>query len=270
MSTTANQDTSGAVATVAVDPISKLFASTPHQAYSAEDVVRKTDPKTAKDPQKLQAAAAETAKQLAKRVTDGTLREVGPGLFKTRLFFDSERMIEHAFLGGMEGVHYAFQGPLFRLNIGVLSAFFVRDVKNSDWTVTVRDSTIGKDYCLILRPKDGSYLIGSAPADDKTKNYLQIPGRYIAARHVTVTLDGEKITVEDLNTLDGTRVDHLTEEGLSRYRELAGRFLKETAAGDQANRVKRGRFVLNQFIEHHQNFEATFFNAVTDSLLMAG
>jgi hypothetical protein len=270
METTANQGASGAVAAVAEDPISKLFISTPHQAFSAEDVVRKTDPKNAKDPAKLQAAATEIAKQLAKRVENGMLREVGPGIFKQRLYFDSEHMIEHAFLGGMEGIHYAFQGPLFRLNIGVLSAFFVRDVKNSNWTVTVRDSTIGKDYCLICRPTDGTYLIGSAPPDGKTKNYLQIPGRYIAGRHVTVTLEGEKISVEDHNTLDGTRVDHLTEDGLLRYRELAARYLKETAVNDHANRVKRGRFVLTQFIEHHVNFEATFFNAVTDSLLMPG
>ena len=34
--------------------------------------------------------------------------------------------------------------------------------------------------------------------------------------------------------------------------------------------VKRGRYVLEQFLHHHQNLETTFFGAVVDSVLMAG
>ena len=64
----ATGNTGAAIATVVDDPLLKTFKSHPHQAFSAQDVVKLTDPKTAKDPLKLQEAASELGRQLAKRV----------------------------------------------------------------------------------------------------------------------------------------------------------------------------------------------------------
>ena len=67
----ATGNTGAAIATVVDDPLLKTFKSHPHQAFSAQDVVKLTDPKTAKDPLKLQEAASELGRQLAKRVEQG-------------------------------------------------------------------------------------------------------------------------------------------------------------------------------------------------------
>ena len=204
--------------------------------------------------------------KLDKLIQGGQISEIDPGLYKLRLFFDPHQMIEHVFTGGMDNTLYSFQSPIFRLNIGVLSVFIIKDQKKADWIVTIRDATIGKDYCIPKRLTDGTYRIGSQSPGSDEKNFLEIRGRYIEKEHLTITISGEKIKVEDNKTLEGTRIDHLTPKGLDRYRELAKQFLKETKESDQENRAKRGRFVLDQFVQHHENIETGFFSATVDSL----
>jgi hypothetical protein len=165
---------------------------------------------------------------------------------------------------------YRFKSPIFRLNIGVLSAYFVKDRQKGDWIVTVRDTTIGKDYCLVRRLQDGVYTVGGQPAETGKDKHLQIEGRYIEKKHLTLNIAGEQIGIEDHQTPYGTRVDLLTPEGLARYEQVAGLFLESTDSKSQTDPVKRGRFVLERLLKHHQNFETTFFSAVVDLLLIAG
>ena len=261
-----NAETASAVAAVPEDPVLKVFKTERHQAYSPEDLVKVLDIKSSRDPEKLKAKAAEFKSNVAQLVEAGHLREIGSDLYKMRLFFDAEHMIEHAFIGGMGNEYYSFKGTLFRLNIGVLSVFVVRDPKKKDWTLTVRDATIGKDYCIPERLGDGVYVIGNEPRKPGEKNYLQVAGRYIEKKHVTLTINDENIKIEDHRTLNGTRIDHLTEEGLASYHALAQKYLKEMDPKELSNRVKRGRFVLNELVQNHRNFESTFFNAVVESI----
>jgi len=200
----------------------------------------------------------------------GQVTEVADGIFKCRLFFESEKSIEHAFIGGMGNTRYRFKSPIFRLNIGVLSVYFIRDAKKGEWLITVRDTTIGKDYALVRHLRDGQYRIGNRPVGAEDKNYLQIAGRYIEKEHLALTIAGEDIRIEDQNTPYGTRIDLLTKEGLARYQQAARAFLKANDPAGQKDPVKRGRYVLEQFLHHHQNLETTFFGAVVDSVLMAG
>lgn len=258
--------TPGAVVAEPIDPVLSKFKGDPHQAFSTEDLVRALEPKSSRDPEKLAAASENFKKKVQRFVDEGHLREVGPGLFKARLFFDAEKRIEHAFTGGFGNTVYSFSASLFRLNIGVLSIFFVKDQQQDDWIVTIRDTTIGKDYCLPRRVRDGQYAIGRHPPKPGEENYFQVEGRYIDKRHMMFTLSGDKIDVEDNRTLSGTRIDHLTGKGIAQYRELAKQYLKQVNAQEQGNVVKRGRFVLDQLQNHHQNFESAFFGAVVDSL----
>ena len=250
------------------DPILKFLLDDPHRAYTAEDLVRSFTPLVAKDPQKLPQAAAEMTASLRKLIEAGRITEIREGLFKTRLFFDKEQNIEHAFIGGMGNTLYRFRSPIFRLNIGVLSMYFIKDKKVGDWMVTVRDTTIGKDYSLLRRLRDGVHIFGSLPPKPGEEHYLQIEGKYIAKKHMTITISGDEVSVEDHNTLNGTRIDLLTSEGLARYKQVAEAFLQGTDHKDQKDPVKRGRFALEQLIHHHQNFETTFFSAVVESLLL--
>src|SRR5437899_2974051 len=243
------------------DPILKFLLDDPHRAYTAEDLVRSFTPLVAKDPQKLPQAAAEMTASLRKLIEAGRITEIREGLFKTRLFFDKEQNIEHAFIGGMGNTLYRFRSPIFRLNIGVLSMYFIKDKKVGDWMVTVRDTTIGKDYSLLRRLRDGVHIFGSLPPKPGEEHYLQIEGKYIAKKHMTITISGDEVSVEDHNTLNGTRIDLLTSEGLARYKQVAEAFLQGTDHKDQKDPVKRGRFALEQLIHHHQNFETTFFSA---------
>lgn len=252
------------------DPILKVLEEEPHRAYTAEDLVPILKLSAPKDPQKQLQAMQQITSDLNKLVKEGLITEIASGLFKARLFFDKEENIEHAFIGGMGNTLYRFRSPIFRLNMGVLSLYFIKDKRRGDWMVTIRDTTIGKDYCLPRRLRDGTYLFGSRPPGMGEDHFLQIEGRYIAREHVTLTMTGDEISLEDHKTSSGTRIDHLTKEGLARYQEVAEAFLHETDPTDHKDVVKRGRFVLERLLHHHQNFETTFFSAVVDSLLIAG
>ncbi len=254
------------------DPTLKCLLDDPHRAYTAEDLVKAlTPPQVAKDPQKKAQAVEETTSRLCKLVEAGQAVRIGSGLFKARLFFDKEeKNIEHAFIGGMGNTLYRFRSRIFRLNIGVLSLYFIKDTRAGDWMVTVRDTTIGKDYSLRRRLRDGTYTFGSRAPEVGEDHYLQIEGKYIAKEHLTITISGDEVNVEDHNTLNGTRIDALTREGSARYEKVAGAFLQVTDPKDQKDPVKRGRFALEQLLHHHQNFETTFFSAAVDSLLLEG
>ena len=254
------------------DPTLKCLLDDPHRAYTAEDLVKAlTPPQVAKDPQKKAQAVEETTSRLCKLVEAGQAVSIGSGLFKARLFFDKEeKNIEHAFIGGMGNVLYRFRSPIFRLNIGVLSMYFIKDKKVGDWMVTVRDTTIGKSYSLLRRLRDGVYTFGSQPPKPGEEHYLQIEGKYIAKKQVTITLSGDEVGVEDHNTLNGSRIDLLTKDGLTRYEQLAEAFLRSTDPREYKDIVKRGRFVLDKLLHSHQNFETSFFSAVVDSILLKG
>lgn len=249
------------------DPILKVLEGEPHRAFSAEDLVQILKLQSPKDPQKQLQAVQQTTSDLNQLVEEGQVTEIASGLFKARLFFDKDGNIEHVFIGGMGNTLYRFRSPIFRINIGVLSLYFIKDKRQGDWTVTVRDTTIGKDYCLVRRLRDGTYLLGSRPPGTSQDHFLQIEGRYIAKEHVTLTMTGDEIGVEDHNTPSGTRMDLLTREGLARYQQVAEAFLQKTDPADHKDIVKRGRFVLEQLLHHHQNFETTFFSTVVDWLL---
>ena len=251
-----------------VAPVLKSLKAEPHRPYTPEGLVRLLNPKVARDPQKLSEAAQEFRSSLNKLVEAGSIREIESGVFKARLFFDKEERIEHAFIGGMGNPIYSFRSLIFRLNIGVLSLYFIQDEKKGDWMVTVRDTTLGKDYCLACRLRDGSYVIGNRPPEPGEDHHLQIEGRYINKKHVTITIAGNEFHIEDHKTLNGTRIDHLTEEGLAQYRDLAKKFLKQAGPSKQRDTVKRGWFVLEQLLQHHQNFEAAFFGTVVDSAII--
>jgi len=271
MAHTAEPNTSRPATAEQKDPLLRSLDADPHRAYTAEEVARALTPQAVKDPQKKTQAVEEMTAGLRKLVETGRAVETSPGSFKARLFFDKEaKNIEHAFIGGMGNTLYRFRSPIFRLNIGVLSLFFVRDTQAAVWMVTVRDSTIGRDFCLRRRLRDGVYVIGSRPPAPAEDNYLQIEGRYIDKEHLTITLSGEEIRVEDHNTLNGSRIDLLTREGLTRYQRLADAFLRNTDPAEHKNIVKRGRFLLEEYLRSHQNFETSFFGAVVDSLLLKG
>lgn len=253
------------------DPVLKFLQAEPHRAYTAEEVARSLTPQAAKDPQKKSQVIEEMTTGLRKLVEAGHVVEIGPGVFKARLFFDKEeKNIEHAFIGGMGNVLYRFRSPIFRLNIGVLSMYFIKDKKVGDWMVTVRDTTIGKSYSLLRRLRDGVHIFGSQPPKPGEEHYLQIEGKYIAKKQVTITLSGDEVGVEDHNTLNGSRIDLLTRDGLTRYEQLAEAFLRSTDPREYKDIVKRGRFVLDKLLHSHQNFETSFFSAVVDSLLLTG
>lgn len=271
MAHTAEPHTSRPAASEQKDPVLKFLQAEPHRAYTAEEVARSLTPQAAKDPQKKSQVIEEMTTGLRKLVEAGHVVEIGPGVFKARLFFDKEeKNIEHAFIGGMGNVLYRFRSPIFRLNIGVLSMYFIKDKKVGDWMVTVRDTTIGKSYSLLRRLRDGVHIFGSQPPKSGEEHYLQIEGKYIAKKQVTITLSGDEVGVEDHNTLNGSRIDLLTRDGLTRYEQLAEAFLRSTDPGEHKDIVKRGRFVLEKFLHSHQNFETSFFSAVVDSLLLQG
>ncbi len=247
--------------------ILKLFQKELDRAYTAEDLAKVLKLQFPKDPQKQSQALQEITSSLNALAQEGHIREVAPSLFKGRRFFDDEKYIEHAYLGGMGNTLYHFSAPIFRLNMGVLSLFFIKDKRLGAWMVTVKDTTIGKDYCLTRRLCDDVYCVGSAQAKPEEGNYLRIEGKYIAKRHLTIAIAGENIRIEDHNTLYGTRIDHFTDEGLANYQQVARIFLQETGGQNQRGPVQQGRFILEKLIHQHLNFEATFFSAVVDALL---
>jgi hypothetical protein len=134
--------------------------------------------------------------------------------------------------------------------------------------VLVRDTTGGTSYCLRMRLKDGRYRFGSQAQGIEEKDYIPIIGRYIEKHHVTLTLRGNDILVEDQKTIKGSRVDLLTEEGLAQYQEAVDEFLKMTDPSRWWDPVTRGRYVLDQLLRQRKNFETTFFGAAVDSILL--
>jgi hypothetical protein len=252
------------------DHVQRILDRDPHRAFTVEDLLTLLKLQFPKDPQKQAQAVEQATTHLRSLVENGQITEVAPGLFKCRLFFEVEKSIEHAFIGGMGNTRYRFKSPIFRLNIGVLSIYFIKDPKKGDWFLTVRDTTIGRDYALVRRLRDGTYLVGSRPTAAGENNYVQIMGRYIEKEHLTLTISGDEISIEDHNTPNGSRIDLLTKEGMVRYQQAARAFLKATEPKHQKDSVKRGRYVLEQLLLHHQNFETTFFGAVLDWILIAG
>ncbi|HEY4484787.1 MAG TPA: hypothetical protein VI702_00485, partial [Nitrospiria bacterium] len=122
--------------------IQRLLWASGHQVFSAESLMTLLKLQTPKDLQKQAQTLEEINALLRGLAEEETAVEVCEGRFKTRLFFDEDRLIEHAYIGGMGNVHYRFRSPLFRINIGVLSLFFIRDKKNKNWKISVRDTTI--------------------------------------------------------------------------------------------------------------------------------
>lgn len=252
------------------DLVLRILEREPHRAFTVEALITLLKLQSPKDPQKQAQAVEQVTSNLLRLVEDGQITEVASALFKCRLFFELEKSIEHAYIGGMGNNLYRFKSPIFRLNIGVLSIYFIKDPKKGDWFLTVRDTTIGRDYGLVRRLRDGRYLLGSRPTAAGEENYVQIAGRYIEKEHLTLSISGDEIGIEDHNTQNGTRIDLLTKDGLARYQQTARSFLKATDPLNQKDPVIRGRYVLEQLLHHHQNFETTFFGAVVDSLLIAG
>ena len=270
METTAKPQAPTIAALSLKDMIFRPLEREPHRAFTVEDLLTLLKLQSPKDPQKQAQAVEQVTTHLRSLVDGGQITEVASGLFKCRLFFELEKNIEHAYIGGMGNNRYRFKSPIFRLNIGVLSVYFIKDPKKGDWFLTVRDTTIGRDYALVRRLRDGTYLFGSRPTAAGENNYVQIMGRYIEKEHLTLTISGDEIGIEDHNTPNGTRIDLLTKDGLVRYQQAARAFLKATEPQNQKDPVKRGRYVLEQLIQQHQNFETTFFGAVVDALLIAG
>ena len=248
--------------------IRKHLLSDPHGAYSAEDISRALKLQSPKDPEKQANVSAQIQSDLLLLLNEGLIREIEPLRYKTRLFFDQERHIEHAFIGGMGSVHYSFFTPVFRLNLGVLSLFFLFNEKQKSWRVSVADATIGKNYCLVHPLCEGAHCFGTNPKKVEGQSSWVIDGKYIDKTHVTVTLCNDRITLEDHRTLRGTRIDHFTDPGLSSYLKVSEEFLRTTDPADRKDILKRGRFVLERLLHRYENYEAAFFSAVIDFLLI--
>ena len=248
--------------------IKKTFLTEPHRAYGVDDLLRALKMLSPKDPEKQAKASEQVQVNLAVLLQEGVIREVGPALFKTRLFFDAEKNIEHAYIGGMGNASYAFYAPIFRLNIGVLSLFFMKNDKTGCFRVCVSDTTIGRNYCLFRPLGDGIHIFGTSPEQSEGKTSWVIDGKYIDKTHVSITLSPSRIDVVDYRTIRGTRVDHLTDAGYSYYTQGAESFLKATDRAGVKDIVRRGRFVLEQLLHHHKDFEASFFSVAVDSVLL--
>jgi hypothetical protein len=246
----------------------QILEQEPHRVFGPQTIATTLKPGGIKDPQQQQQFINDIVTDLNKLVKEGMAREVADGLFKTRLFTNETKHIEHAFIGGMGNTLFRFQSPVFRLNIGVISMFFVRSQKEGNWMVLVRDTTAGTFYCLRVRLKDGTYRFGNGDEGAGEKDYISIVGRYIEKQHVIVTLHGENVLVEDLKTGRGSRVDLLTEEGLAQYQGAVGEFLKMVDPSRLWDPVSRGRYVLDQVLQHKRNLEVTFFGAAVDSVLL--
>ena len=248
--------------------IRQILEQEPHRAFEAQALAATLKPAAAKDPQQQQQCVSEITADLNRLIEEGKVREVADGLFKARLFTNETKQIEHVFIGGMGNTLFRFRSPIFRLNIGVISMFFIKSQKENNWMVLVRDTTAGTSYCLTVRLKDRTYRFGSEAQGTGEKDYIPIVGRYIEKQHVTVTFRGEDVLVEDLKTGRGSRVDLLTEQGLAQYGEAVGEFLKTVDPSRLWDPVSRGRYVMDQLLQHKRNFEVTFFGAAVDSVLL--
>ncbi len=239
-----------------------------HRAYTAEDVMKALKLASPKDPEKQTQVLEQINACLTVLKNEAVIREVAPNLLKVRLYFDQEKLIEHAYIGGMGNTFYRFNALIFRLNVGVISLLFVRDEKQKNWRVSVADPTIGRNYSLFKPLCDGVHALGTAPAQVDGKTGWVIDGKYLDKTHTTLTLSADQVVIEDHRTLRGTRIDHLTDTGFADYLSAAGEFLKST--DQHKDIVKRGKFALEQLLLHHKNFELSFFNAAIDFILLKG
>jgi len=248
--------------------VRKHLLSDPHAAYTAEDLLQVLKLLSPKDPEKQAGILAQVASHLVSLSNEGLICEVAPLLYKTRLFFDAEKNIEHAFTGGMGNVCYSFSSPIFRLNIGVISLFFLLNEKQKNWRVYVSDTTIGRNYSLVRSLSEGVHIFGTNPKKEEGKTSWVIDGKYIDKTHMTLTLSMNRIALEDHRTLRGTRVDHFTDAGLASYLQVGGDFLGRTDPSQHKDILKRGQFALDQLLHHHKNYEVAFFNVAVDFLLI--
>jgi hypothetical protein len=251
---------------VSKDQARRIVFQDTHRGYTAEDILRGLKLLSPKDPEKQAKALAQAVSSLAQLLAEGVIREIAPNLFKVRLYIDKEKRIEHAYIGGMGNALYRFNGLIFRMNIGVLSVWFIRNEKEKNWRVSIADPTIAKNYCLVKPLSDGVHVFGTAPEKTEGKTGWVIDGKYIDKAHMTLTLSGTQIGVEDHRTLRGTRIDHLTDAGFTDYSDIATAFLKSTDGPKDS--IKRGRFVLEQLMHYHNDFELSFFEAAADFILL--
>ena len=249
------------------DSIQKILSKEPQRVQDVEGLVKLLKLQAPKDPQKQAESEQKVAAELTRLAEAGEAVEIDQGLFKARVFLDRDKDIEHFFIGGMGNTRCRFGTSIFRINMGVLSVFFVRDQKAGDWMITVRDTTIGQDYGISRRLRDGACQFGNRPMKDGETDYIQIKGRYIEPEHLTLTVSGESIHIEDHKTTYGTRIDFLIQTGVSRYQKAARNFMKMADSRGQKDIIVRGRFVLDQLLKQHQNYESSFFGAVVDGLL---
>lgn len=250
------------------EKLCQIITQEPHKVFDPEGLLPSIKPAAGKDPQQKQQAIEEIKADLAKLVKEGKIREVSDGVFKARLFTNETKHIEHVFIGGMGNTHFRFQSPIFRINIGVISVFFIKGESKAGWMVLVRDSTGGTSFCLTSWLKDGAYEMGSDEGRIKEKGYICIRGRYVEKNHLTLEIRGETLNVEDHMTVRGSRADLLTVEGTAVYREAAQEFLKQIDANLSWDPVSRGRYIMDQLLKKKRDFEATFFGAAVDSILI--
>lgn len=254
---------------VSKEQTQRVLLQDTNRAYSAEDVMKVLKLASPKDLEKQGLVLEQITSCLTSLKDEGFVREVAPNLLKVRLYFDAEKNIEHAYIGGMGNALYRFNALIFRLNIGVISILFVRNQRQKNWHVSVADPTLGKTYSLLKPLEDGVHVFGTAPTptllDGQTA--WAIDGKYIDKSHTTITLSGDQIFVRDHRTLRGTRIDHLTDAGFTAYLSVADEFLKSTDRPKDI--VKRGRFALEQLLKNHKNFELSFFNAAIDFILLS-
>lgn len=262
---------------VSKEQTQRVLLQDTNRAYSAEDIMKVLKLASPKDLEKQGLVLEQITACLTALKDEGFVREVAPNRVKVRLYFDAEKNIEHAYIGGMGNALYRFNALIFRLNIGVISILFVRNQHQKNWHVSVADPTLGKTYSLLKPLADGVHVFGTAPAlvDSKVVDSQlldgqiawAIAGKYIDKSHTTITFSGDQIFVRDHRTIRGTRIDHLTDAGFTAYLSVAEEFLNSTDSPKDI--VKRGRFVLEQLLKNHKNFELSFFNAAVDFILLS-
>ena len=247
--------------------IQKILSTEPHRVQTKETLMKLLKLLNLKDPQKQAENEQKLMSELVSLTKDGFAMEIDEGLFKARVFLDKDKDIEHVYIGGMGNTRCRFNASIFRINMGVLSVYFALNKKTGYWRMMVRDSTIGRDYGIVRRLRDGTFLFGNRPLKKDETDYLQIKGRYIEPEQLTLTLSGENLLIEDQKTPSGTRIDFFVPSGLSRYQKAAEAFMKSVPASKHRDGIARGRFVMDQVIKNHQNYEVVFFGVVVDAFL---
>lgn len=251
---------------IAKEKIRDLFEKEPHRVFDAETIATTLNPAAGRNPQLLEQLVGEIKAEIEKLVQDHVVRDVADGLFKACVYLDEARHMEHAFIGGMGNTLFRFRSPLFRLNIGTLAVFFMKHPERSEWRVLVRAATDGTAYCLHQPLTDGLYRLGDDPKRQE-RGFVCLKGRYIEPYHADISFNGTLVQIEDQKTPRGTRIDLLTESGLTAYQELAQRFLESAQPDEVWDPVVRGRFVMDEVLNAHKNYEVTFFGAMVDVLL---